>query len=218
MVALAFNRGLYPYQSIDELHADTSQLVVPTVPAVQKQAVFVAATQANSIDASKPMREHPLNHKLQEMCRIVGLMERNTMYSFRRTMFTEVERSHGRQSAEDFGCHVSDSGSFDHYDLDRTRDKDCIAMRLHAEQINNAAIRAEFAQANTAIQANSIKQTLSDTADRLMMTDEAYKAMELELRDLLTLIAQRVGLEKPTARRNAHITFETYRSALKKRE
>jgi hypothetical protein len=90
-------------------------------------------------------------------------------------------------------------------------------MRLHAEQINNAAIRAEFAQANTAIQANSIKQTLSDAADRLMMTDEAYKAMELELRDLLTLIAQRVGLERPTARRNAQITFETYRSALKNR-
>jgi hypothetical protein len=65
--ALAFERGLFAYASLDDIHADTNRGVIPTIQAIPKQAVFVAATQANSIDVSKSMRENALNDKLQEM-------------------------------------------------------------------------------------------------------------------------------------------------------
>ena len=79
LLALAFDRGLFPFSTIHAL-LDDDRVDVPTVASVSQQAVFVASDQAENIVVNKPMKEHALNSKLKQMCVSVGLLERNTMF------------------------------------------------------------------------------------------------------------------------------------------
>jgi hypothetical protein len=76
-----------------------------TAKEVREQAVFVAANQAGGIDVFKPMRSSALNPKLQDLCISIGLLARNTYYSFRRTAIVETRRKHGSEAARDLAFH-----------------------------------------------------------------------------------------------------------------
>jgi hypothetical protein len=46
-----------------------------------------------------------LNPKLQQLCLAIGLLERNTYYSLRRTAIIEVRRQHGTEHARQIAFH-----------------------------------------------------------------------------------------------------------------
>lgn len=110
LLALAFSRGLFPFQTLEELHA-CENVYIPTVAKVASQPVFVAADHSGDIDVNTAMREYSLNPKLQSMCRSVGLLEQNTIYAFRRTAITETRREMGTEFARELAGHKPNTSS-----------------------------------------------------------------------------------------------------------
>ena len=70
------------------------------------QAVFVQAGRASGIEPLKPMRSGSLNDKLPSLCTMIGILDRNTYYSFRRTAIIETRRDSGLEGARELAFHA----------------------------------------------------------------------------------------------------------------
>lgn len=218
LLALAYSRGLFPFKTIEELHAD-DRFYVPTKPDVEKQAVFVTANQANEIDISGAMREPSLNPKLHQMCVSVGLLEHNTVYSFRRTAITEVRRSKGTEFAREVAGHLPDSRSIISYDIDATRDVDITALRLGEEGVSRAQLREVFRQVHRSrvdTESVDLQKELRDRANKRMVVDSGYMDMEKELFTMLNNVATILHIDPP--RIDIQVRFETYRQGLQAKD
>lgn len=51
------------------------------------------------------MPMNALNEKLTKLCTSIGLTQRNTYYSFRRSAIIETLRKHGTEAAKNIGFH-----------------------------------------------------------------------------------------------------------------
>lgn len=78
--------------------------------------VFVAASQSGCLNPEKPMRIAALNPKLQQLCTVVGLLERNTYYSLRRSAVIGVRHEHGTELAQQIAHHKPSTNSLFFYD------------------------------------------------------------------------------------------------------
>lgn len=221
LLALAFSRGLFSYDTIELLHND-ELVYVPKVEAVNRQAVFLAADQTGELDINTPMREFSLNPKLQQMCRFVGLLEHNTIYAFRRTAITEVRRDQGTEFARQMAGHKPNTNSITAYDVQGVSDVDITSLRVEGGdspgKFSRQAIRDAFAQAKVSrVGAEyenvsfALQEQLQDRATAAMQADEEFISIERELDDLLTSLASVLGIEPLEL---IHGVFEDYRSRL----
>jgi hypothetical protein len=63
------------------------------------------------------MNSRAMNRKLQELCLRVGLVEDNTLYSFRRAAASQTIDQHGVAAAQELpGHHLVDKASILYYD------------------------------------------------------------------------------------------------------
>ena len=129
--------------------------------------VFVAATQAGRLDTTKPMSEQALNPKLQQLCTGIGLLDRNSYYSIRRTAIIEVRRQHSTESAKDFAFHKPSANSLFFYDNVGFGDIDMQQFRLGGpESMSREEVQKYFSQAALSRfrpeqdQGETLKQTL----------------------------------------------------------
>ncbi|KAK5167217.1 uncharacterized protein LTR77_007949 [Saxophila tyrrhenica] len=213
LLAIAFNRGLFPFSTIEDLLAD-ERVNLPTIDAVSKQAVFLASNQASELEPTQPMRIGVLNPKLRKMCTAVGLLQRNTTYSFRRTAIVEMRRSHGTERARELAGHAIDSTTISYYDEDTTEDMDITAMRTGEQTISRDAIREAFRQAHTRIDTQGIdlQQELRERTANSVTSDPTYIDMEQKLFSTLTGIAEILEMDPPELQKMTN--FQQYRDAL----
>jgi hypothetical protein len=99
------------------------------------------------------MKQTSLNDRLQLTCSDVGLYQRLTMYSWRRTAILETRRAEGIEAARDLAGHRSGSNSIYAYDNIGLSDKDINAARLGEEQVSRSDLRKMFDQALRALPA-----------------------------------------------------------------
>lgn len=150
MVGIAWTRGLFQYSDIEELWNGTEVYLAKNAD-VDKQPVFVACKINGDLLATEAMREKALNPKLQELCHRVGLLHRNTLYSFRRTAITEVRRTIGTESAKEIAGHKQSGQAIYNYDDQALADMDIPATRLKGTGMDREEIREFFNQATTAL-------------------------------------------------------------------
>ncbi|KAF2710844.1 hypothetical protein K504DRAFT_453891 [Pleomassaria siparia CBS 279.74] len=151
LFGIAYQRGLFTRSLDDIMNQELSEAFLEKNPEVDQQAVFVAANQAGCLDGTKPMLADALNAKLQQLCKGVGLMERNTYYSLRRTAIIEVRRNHGTEAAKDLAFHVASADSLFFYDNAGFGDVDMQQLRLGGpEGMSRAEVQKYFSQANLA--------------------------------------------------------------------
>jgi hypothetical protein len=148
ILALAFSRGLFPFQSVEELFASRLR-TVPQVPEVSRLPVFVKSNQAGEL-SSEPMHESALNPKLREMCTMVGLLARNSMYSWRRGAIVDSRRKQGTEMSSELANHVQGGKSIYSYDSG-LGDVDFSNIRMGLEGKDRESIRKMFDQASTGI-------------------------------------------------------------------
>jgi hypothetical protein len=146
LFGLAYKRGLF-VDEIDEILS--AEGCIPTRAEVLGQAVFLAVNQAEELIPDLPMRGRALNPKLQQMCRMIGLTRRNTMYSFRRTAIKETRRDPlgGTAAARELAGHAPASNSLWAYDNEGLGAVDITAFRLREEALSSNEITRMFSQA-----------------------------------------------------------------------
>lgn len=220
LTALAFSRGLFPFDTLEELYAfEPDRMYLPTVEVVSKQAVFLASNQAGTLEPDTPMREGSLNLKLHQMCESVGLLGHNTVYSLRRTAIIEARRAAGVETAREFAGHAPDTASIISYDTEGMADFDATAFRLGEKGIDRATIRQAFAQAKTLRvdpdTQGHLQEILNERATTAMESDEKYIQMESELNKCLLDAATLLDIEPLD---NTQGVFATYRKNLKDAE
>jgi len=215
ILGIAFSRGLFPFATLEELLSD-DQYYVPTLDEIAEQAVFVAADQANSIVPTQAMLSVALGVKLKQMCVAVGLLEHNTMYSFRRTAIIDTRRKLGTEVAREVAGHAPGSFTYAVYDTEQTADLDIAAMRTgDAPVISREAIRDAFKQANVSRadpQTVDLPKELTQRTRAAMIADPQYQSMERKLYDMLGDICAILELEPPA--RGQETNFVAYREAL----
>jgi hypothetical protein len=148
LTALAFSRGLFHYESLQELF-DDSPVHIKQVESVSKQAVFLASDQAGISVSRKPMRENSLNPKLREMCDLVGLYARNTVYGFRRGAIVDQRRKMGTEISQELAGHTMHGKSIYSYDEVGIADLDLANIRAGSKVKDRNYIREMFSQANS---------------------------------------------------------------------
>lgn len=148
LTSLAFSRGLFHYKSLWELF-NGDEVNIQQVGAVSKEAVFLAYDQAGVSPAHKPMHENSLNPKLREMCDLVGLFDRNTVYAFRRGAIVDQRRKMGTESAKEVAGHDQQSQTIYFYDDKCMEDVDLANLRVGSKVHDRAYIRDLFSQANS---------------------------------------------------------------------
>lgn len=192
-LAIGWSRGLFPHSSWRELFEDMHR-TIPKNADINKLPVFAAADQASGIDPTKPMREFSLVSKLKEMCLAVGLLDRNTTYSWRRTALV----------ARELAGHLSGFDSIYSDDAVGLNDMDISAMRLGFESMSRDDLRAALAQAvvsrvdieNDPTMLNaSLTQQLKEEARAKLLVDLEYVAHEKDMTDFLHSITDAVGAE-----------------------
>lgn len=141
-VSLAFSRGLFHYETLYELFNGT-ELNIQQVDEVADRAVFLASNQSGTLNPTEPMHEKALNAKLREMCDLVGVFRRNTMYGFRRGAIVDSRRKSGTESAKTLAGHAH-SG-----DTIRVYDEDIANIKHGSEATSQQAMRKMFSQATT---------------------------------------------------------------------
>ena len=163
MTALAYSRGLFAnVDSPEQLFAGTLAKV-PKIADIDRQAVFLASNQAQTLE-DRPLHERKLTPKLQEMCNAVGLLQRNTMYSLRRTAITESRRKHGTEHAQDIAFHARGGTSIYSYDDTAFQDFDIANDRLDLDGLSRQELRQMFSQAATS-RMTDLAQPLAEVGD-----------------------------------------------------
>jgi hypothetical protein len=167
MIVIAFEHGLFPFKTLEALHADR-HVKVPVNAAVANQAVFVSANQDNGLDVTRAMKTDALNTKLHQVCTDVGILARNTMYSFRRSAIIDTSRKFGQDAARALAGHSAGSNSYFFYDTDLTRTCDIGAERIGEMPIDRADVR-DFLKRFQAPRVDSeAKDYQSDLHDRVI--------------------------------------------------
>ncbi|EMC98256.1 hypothetical protein BAUCODRAFT_23062 [Baudoinia panamericana UAMH 10762] len=204
LTGLAFSRGLFKYESLEALYGGQEK-VLELDEEVKKQAVFVASGQDTKLQVDKALHESGLNPKLQEMCEAVGLFQRNTMYSLRRTAITEVRRKHGTEMAQELAVHIPGGKSLYAYDDETLQDIDLANDRLNLQTMTRAEIRRMFSQSNmarvkfddsimlTGPSAQSLQESLRAESIRRARADPQYEAAEDAVRQHCAQITQLLG-------------------------
>ncbi|SMR54218.1 unnamed protein product [Zymoseptoria tritici ST99CH_1A5] len=82
-----------------------------------------ASTQSGELDVTKAMKEAALNTDLRRTAIDIGMLERVSMYSFRREAIIEMQRAMGTELARTLANHIPDSGTVLTYDTSLTRAK-----------------------------------------------------------------------------------------------
>jgi hypothetical protein len=137
------------------------------------------------------MKESSLNPKLREICDLVGLFERNTMYSFRRTALVESRRTSGTEFAREVANHTVDGDSIWAYDHDSLEDFDMTNFRLKNDSsVSRESLRQRFSQAETRrVTANEnelpLTHQMAEYSTLHGQQDPSYVAMEVELTNTL---------------------------------
>ena len=147
-VSLAFSRGLFHYETLYELFNGT-ELNIQQVDEAADRAVFLASNQSDTLNRTEPMHEKALNAKLREMCDLVGLFRRNTIYGFRRGAIVDSRRKSGTESAKTFAGHAHSGDTIRVYDEDSLADEDIANIRHGSEATSQQAMRKMFSQATT---------------------------------------------------------------------
>jgi hypothetical protein len=94
------------------------------------------------------MLEAALNTKLIKFCTCVGLLERHTCYSTRRSAIIETSHTHGSEQAKDGALHKPTGNSLFSYDNVGFGDMDITTFRLGGEtSMNRDHVRETFSQA-----------------------------------------------------------------------
>jgi hypothetical protein len=104
---------------------------------------------SSSHRTTEPMREKALNAKLREMCDLVGLFRRNTIYGFRRGAIVDSRRKSGTESAKTLAGHAHSGDTVHVYDEDSLADEDIANIRHGSEATSQQAMRKMFSQATT---------------------------------------------------------------------
>ncbi len=197
MTALAYSRGLFANVASPEDLFSGTLVNIAKDPRIDQQAVFVASDQSNTLLQNQPMHEKHLTPKLQEMCTAVGLLQRNTMYSLRRTAITESRRKHGTEHAQDLAFHARGGASIYAYDDLAYQDFDIANDRNNLDGMSRTQIREMFSQAATSriditddalmgfgdSEAN-LQKKFNTESMRRARTDPTNIANEASLRDL----------------------------------
>jgi menaquinone-dependent protoporphyrinogen IX oxidase len=160
----------------------------------------VAADQAGRLNPTKPMHIHALNPKLQQLCTGVGLIERNTYYSLRRTAIIEVRRKHGTEQAKDIAFHVASANSLFFYDNVSFGDVDMQQFRLGGpESMSREEVQKYFSQANLARwqpaedDELTFKEALEQAVKEQLPIQDGYITQELELKQLYDEVSNKLG-------------------------
>ncbi|KAK7180359.1 hypothetical protein DPSP01_013128 [Paraphaeosphaeria sporulosa] len=202
LLGLAVERGLFVSSIEDILAGGDGGVFVEKHTHIARQAVFVAAKQNGDIDPEKPMNTRALNDKLQKLCASIGLIERNTYYSLRRTAIIETRRKEGKLSAQDLAGHVPTANSLVFYDNMGFGDLDLTRFRLRKDsgevltgnEMSREELRDFFSQKNIArIQPETgsegprktFKEQVEETANARLRESEEYAATELALNQIL---------------------------------
>jgi hypothetical protein len=153
--------------------------------------VFVQVDHSGVLTPEKPMSIGSLNQKLQQLCTGVGLLERNSYYSLRRTAIIEVKKRHCTEKATQIAFHVASGCSLLHYDNVGFGDTDMQSFRLGGPEImTKGEVRSFFPQSNISrwTPKEGDEPTLLETIWRQVKArlplDAAYVAMQEELQTL----------------------------------
>ncbi|KAK6429522.1 hypothetical protein LTR95_014330 [Oleoguttula sp. CCFEE 5521] len=200
LTSLAWSRGAFTAASVRELY-ESNLLFLPMNSEVAEQPVFVASNQASDLIPTRAMTEIQLSPKVQSICVAVGLLGRNTIYSFRRTAIVDTRRKHGTEVSQELAGHVMGGTSIYSYDNMFLADQDLANDRNDLPVIDRKAIRTMFAQVNTdrvtfdeneiaalgvgASDPDALKKTIYDTANRRAYDDPQNIAAELALKGKL---------------------------------
>jgi hypothetical protein len=137
------------------------------------------------------MLNHALNAKLQQICTGIGLLERNTYYSLRRTAIIETRRSHGTEKAKDLAHHVASANSLFFYDNVGFGDVDMQQFRQGGlESMSRDEIRKYFSQTNLARYQSvgdnetTLRQAVDQGVRDRLHASESYVSKETELKQL----------------------------------
>jgi integrase len=186
ITAVALERGLFhPIRSWSELRA-TELFVITKDAKVNRQAVFLASDVGrNQLLPEKPMREAALNPVLKAISTDVGLWERNTTYSLRRTAIVETRRLEGTEFAQQLAGHIPGSTTIYAYDDSPLSDVDMTALRLGEQGMSREDIRKTFSQMNTARIDNTagLRAELKEFVEAEMRAHERYIHAEKLLDD-----------------------------------
>lgn len=89
---------LIHYESLCESFNGTERNI-QQVEIISDYAVFLASEKSGNPNIVEPMHEKTLNGMLREMCGLVGLFGRITIYSFRRGAIVDTNRKSGIETA-----------------------------------------------------------------------------------------------------------------------
>ncbi|KAF2002156.1 hypothetical protein P154DRAFT_574468 [Amniculicola lignicola CBS 123094] len=187
LFGIAYERGRFRRTIEEILGTPPSEVFLEKVPDVNSQAVFVASNQAGTLDPSQPMRLAALNPKLKQICASIGLLERNTYYSLRRTAIIEVRRRHGTEAAKDLAFHKPSANSLFFYDNVGFGDVDMQQMRLGGpEGMSREEVRKFFSQANVSRYTGeeSLTHSIDAEVKKRLPQQPEYINGELELKSL----------------------------------
>lgn len=153
LFGIAYTRGLF-VETLEELLGDFDDMLhlipLEVKPDIAGQAVFVAATQADTLNPNTAMQFNALNPKLQKMCILVGLTQYNSFYSFRRTAAVETRRHDSTEKARELLSHAPGGNAIFSYDHRAFADIDITSYRLRDNNgMSHDEITEMFRQANT---------------------------------------------------------------------
>jgi hypothetical protein len=163
---------------------------------VSDRPVFLASNQSGTLNPTEPIHKKALNSKLREMCDLVGLYRRNTIYSFRRGAIVDQRRKRSTEAAQAIAKHVMDSNTIIHYD-DNLTDQDLANIRHGSDATDRDVIREIFSQAtfmrvvlNEDNVANMMGANLGEDQGTLMTREANNRAKNdtqiLDINDALT--------------------------------
>jgi hypothetical protein len=134
------------------------------------------------------MNSGAMNRKLQELCLRVGLVEDNTLYSFRRAAASQTIDRHGVAAAQELPSHHPvDKAPILYYDPIGMGRTDMTAFRLGGETLSKAEIAFFFWQSNLALykgEERSLAEEIRERAGSRVRETEEYTELEVELQNI----------------------------------
>lgn len=165
--------------------------------------VFVAASQSGCLNPEKPMRIAALNPKLQQLCTAVGLLERNTYYSLRRSAVIEVRHEHGTELAQQIAHHKPSANSLFFYDNVGFGDMNMQNFRMGLDGdggLSRADVRKFFSQAHLArwqadeaSQGMTLEEVFNSRVKASLPDEPDYQDMELQLKEFYEKIGNQLA-------------------------
>jgi hypothetical protein len=137
-------------QDIETLFDGDEQFITCLDPSIAQQPVLLACGQ-DGVLLSTAMRESALNPFLQSFSLERGLLNRNTMYSFRRDALSEMQVRSGSEQARHLAGHKPNSEALDAYTHRVMTDFDITAFRLQESGIDAHELRNMWRQAKVGI-------------------------------------------------------------------